>query len=129
MPRVAPQPAAVQAHRWDAERGSFVPVGDLVETRTRFARSRGARFLKGPIPWDWMIRASQLPGKALILGLCIWRLSGATGRNTVPLSNSEVQPFEIDRAAKSRGLRALEKAGLISISRKPGRWPLVTLMK
>ena len=128
--------AEIQAHLWDAERGMYVPVTNLLETGAgrfdkaeAFARSRGGRFLRGPIPWDWIRRASQLPGKALILGLCIWRLSGATGKNMVLLSNSELQPFRIDRAAKSRGLAALEKAGLIAVSRKPSRWPLITLLK
>ena len=136
MSGAAREHAEVQAHSWDAERGMYVPATDLVEIRTErlgkkegFARGRAGRFLKGPIPWDWILRASRLPAKALIVGLCIWRLSGATGKNTVPLSNSEVQSFGIDRAAKSRGLAALERAGLIAVSRKPARWPLVTLLK
>lgn len=53
---------------------------------------------------------------------------GATGHNTVWLGNSELQPFGIDRAAKSRGLAALEMAGLISVNRKTGRRPIVTVL-
>ena len=56
MPTALPEPTAVQAHSWDRERGLFVPVGELVETRTErlgtkevSVGSRGRRFLKGPI--------------------------------------------------------------------------------
>ena len=133
MPAALSKPAAVQRHLWDRERGTYVPVDDLVETEAerseikKFGGGKKRRFLKGPVPWDWIWRASQLPGKALVIGLCIWRLSGATGKRAVPLSNSELRPFGIDRAAKSRGLAALEKAGLIAVSRSRGRWPLITL--
>jgi hypothetical protein len=86
------------------------------------------RFVKGPIPWNWLIKAAQLPGQALVLGLCLWRLKGATRKDTVTLSNTELRPFGIDRAAKSRGLAALEKAGLIRVDHKPGCWSNITLL-
>jgi hypothetical protein len=35
---------------------------------------RGQKFLRGPIPWDWLSVASRLPGKALQVGLAIWHL-------------------------------------------------------
>jgi hypothetical protein len=70
----------------------------------------------------------MLPGQALVLGLCLWRLKGATQKDTVALSNRELKPLGIDRAAKSRGLAALEKAGLIKVERKPGRWSNITLV-
>jgi hypothetical protein len=120
--------ASEQRHVWDKRSGSFVAEGELpAETSHRRKTSRTKKFLKGPVPWEWLIVASQLPGKALIIGLCLWRLMGATGHGSIPLSNSELQPFGIDRAAKSRGLVALEKAGLITVDRKRGRWPVVTV--
>jgi DNA-binding transcriptional ArsR family regulator len=119
---------------WDKAIGQFVPPADLIqpgeasfgrsETKIRHHRSR---FLKGPVPWDWIIRASELPGRALIVGLCLWRLSGAVGNRTVTLGNAELQPFGIDRAAKSRALTVLESAGLVTVERKRGRLPIVTL--
>jgi DNA-binding transcriptional ArsR family regulator len=47
---------------------------------------------------------------------------------SVMLSNRELAPFGIDRPTKSRGLATLEKAGLIKVDRKAGRWPTVTLL-
>src|SRR5712691_4635882 len=87
-----------QRRVWDKSSHSFVAAEPDLPAQTR-KTSRPAQFLKGPVPWTWIVRASQLPGKALIIGLCLWRLMGATGHRSMPLSNSELQPFAIDRAA------------------------------
>ena len=86
------------------------------------------RFLKGPIPWSWIAAAAALPSRALLVGLCLWRLVGAMKSDTVSFGNSDLRPLGIDRATKSRALRALEGAGLIKVARKPGRFPKVTVL-
>jgi hypothetical protein len=128
-------PVTAQRHVWNPRSGTYVATDQFVETdtaasehvKTKLAHNSN-RFLKGPIPWNWIIRASELPGQALVLGLCVWRLKGATRKDTVALSNTELAPFGIDRAAKSRGLAVLEKAGLIKVDRSPGRWSMITLL-
>jgi DNA-binding transcriptional ArsR family regulator len=118
----------VEQYAWDRVSGRYVPVAKAREEDvTSFSTFK--RFLKGPIPWQWIIRASQLPGKAFVVGLCLWRLKGAMKKDTIKLSNAELEPFGIDRAAKSRALSALEKAGLITVERSRGRWPVVTLLE
>ena len=87
----------------------------------------GVRFLKGPIPWAWITAAAALPGQALLVGLCVWRLAGAMKSHIVSFGNSDLKPLGIDRAAKSRALQALETAGLIAVARRRGRFPTVTL--
>lgn len=87
-----------------------------------------SKFLKGPVPWDWIERAARLPGKALVVGLALWRLSGATKSTTIRLGNSEMSALGVDRSAKSRALKALAAADLISIDQKPGKMPVVTLL-
>jgi hypothetical protein len=133
---VAPShPVIVQAHAWDRHLGRYVATDQIAESDVAALEhveielaGKSNRFLKGPIPWNWIIRASRLPGQALVLGLCLWRLKGATRKDTVMLSNTELEPFGIDRAAKSRGLAALEKEGLIKVDHKPGRWSNITLL-
>jgi DNA-binding transcriptional ArsR family regulator len=61
-------------------------------------------------------------------GLCIWRIVGAKKSDTVFFGNSDLKPLGIDRATKSRALRALEQAGLVKINRQQGRFPTVTLL-
>src|SRR5262249_46413977 len=128
-------PFEIQAHTWDGHSGKFVAKDQFVEADAGESEGvknhlapNGNRFLKGRIPWSWIVRASRLPGQALLLGLCLWRLKGATRKDTVALGNAELRPFGIDRAAKSRGLAELEKAGLIKVDRKPGRWSDMTLL-
>jgi DNA-binding transcriptional ArsR family regulator len=125
----------IERQVWNADRGQFVPTGEMMNADTatfekaadRLSASRG-RFLKGPVPWCWIVTAASLPGKALVVGLCLWRLAGATKSQTVPFGNADLQPFGVDRASKSRALRALEDAGLIEAAHKPGRFPKVTLL-
>jgi hypothetical protein len=106
---------------WKNEIGQAVQLNELAEQSK-------LRYLKGPIPWDWVVRASMLLGKALVVGLCLWRISGATKSKTVVLANRELEPFGIGRSTKARALAALQGAGLIRTERRPGRWSEITLL-
>jgi hypothetical protein len=124
----------IERRIWNAAAGAFVATGEVTEADTinggRIALGKphqAGRFLRGPVPWGWVIAAASLPGQALIVGLCLWRLAGAMGSRTVMLSNAELEPFGIDRAMKCRALAALERAGLITVAREAGRFPKVTL--
>jgi DNA-binding MarR family transcriptional regulator len=105
---------------WDKERRKFVPADRQ--------KSLLAKFLKGPIPWSWIEKACRLSGKSLAVGLCLWRLAGATKSKTIKLSNSEVAALGIDRHAKTRALKQLEAAGLIEVIHHRGRFPRVTIL-
>ena len=126
--------AQIERRIWDAASGNFTTTGQIIEGDTttleraadRFSAS-GGRFLRGPVPWLWIVVAAALPGKALPVGLCLWRLAGATKSKTVFLGNADLKPLGIDRASKSRALRALEGAGLIDVARERGRFPKITL--
>ena len=89
--------------------------------------SKGERFLRGPIPLNWLSAAARLPGKALHAGLAIWLEAGMRNSAVVPLSNVTGQRFGIDRNAKYRALHWLEKAELITVERKLGRAPIITI--
>ncbi len=86
----------------------------------------GEKFLKGPIPWAWIERASLLSGKALALGLVIWREAGCRKAREVPLNLSNAG---IPRRTAQRALQELEKAGLVSVEHRIGRPALVTLKR
>jgi hypothetical protein len=88
----------------------------------------GEKFLRGPIPWNWLAQAARLPGKASQVAITVWFLAGIKDRRTVALSGSVLEDLGVDRFAKYRGLEALEKAGLVSVSRHPGRNPMVTIL-
>ncbi len=88
----------------------------------------GEKFLKGPIPLNWLSTAAKLPGKSLHVGIAIWFTASLEKSATVPLSNVAGLPFGLDRNAKYRALKWLEKAGLILVERKLGRSPKITIL-
>ena len=123
-----PTVTRIERKIWNPDRGSFTATGeamdvdiDALEPEAERLLVSGGRFLKGPIPWPWVAAAAGLPGRALLVGLCVWRLAGAMKSHTVSFGNSDLKPLRIDRAAKSRALRVLEQAGNPGAPR--GYWP------
>jgi DNA-binding transcriptional ArsR family regulator len=107
-----------------------------VPARSESRRARphgwlGGKFVKGPIPLNWLGRASNLGvGKApLATALAIWYLAGLRGTNeSLLLTGATVAQFGVSPSAKSRALVVLEKAGLISVKREGRKNPLVTIL-
>jgi hypothetical protein len=89
---------------------------------------RGEPFLKGPIPWQWLQRALTLPGKALHVALLLWKEAGCRGSRTVPFRLARTAELGIHPDTAKRGLRALAKAGLLSVQYHPGRALEITLL-
>ena len=89
--------------------------------------SRGERYLCGPIPLNWLSAAAWLPGKSLHVGVALWFEAGLRKSAVLPLSNVTGQHFGLDRNAKYRALGWLENAGLVTVERKLGRSPTVTI--
>jgi DNA-binding transcriptional ArsR family regulator len=85
------------------------------------------RPLYGPIPWSWWLPASRLPGKALHVGAACWLLAGWERSARFELGAEAGAGLGLSRSALGRGLAELEKAGLVSVDRLPGRSPFVTI--
>lgn len=88
----------------------------------------GEKFLKGPIPLNWLSQATQLQGKSLQVGLSLWFLAGLNNSHTVKLSQSTLRQFGVNRQCKYRALRWLEDAKLITVMNGAGKSPMVTLL-
>ena len=93
----------------------------------RLSPIRG-KFIAGPIDVSWVVQASQLGVKALLVGLALWHLKKLRQADTFIVSNLMVRDWGIQPDAKTRALRKLEKAGLIRIAGRGKRSPLVTLI-
>lgn len=92
---------------------------------------QGRHFLRGPIPMDWIKAAATASGRGsgIQVAIALWYLSGLHRQaRTVKLRSSVLRAMGVDRHAGYRGLRALEKAGLVKVVRHPGRCPVVTLL-
>jgi hypothetical protein len=88
----------------------------------------GEPFLKGPVPWRWLTTAARLPGKALQVGLLLWKEAGCHKNRCVALCLSHGAEVGVTRKAGRHALRRLEAAGLVRVERLPGRSLQVTLL-
>jgi hypothetical protein len=86
------------------------------------------RPLYGPIPWSWWLPASRLPGRTLQVGSVCWLLAGWDQSAEFQLAFEDWAELGLSRFSVSRGLHELERAGLVSVGRTPGRSPDVTIL-
>jgi hypothetical protein len=86
------------------------------------------RPLYGPIPWSWWLPASRLPGKSLQVGAVCWLLAGWERSAGFELALDQWAEFGLSRFSDSRGLAELEQVELVSVARRPGRSPVVTIL-
>ena len=85
-------------------------------------RPRG-RFLKGPIPWDWLTRAARLSTSSAVLkvALLIWFQAGLKATDTVRLSGDLMESWNLTRFSLYRAVDKLEEANLVTVNRARGR--------
>jgi hypothetical protein len=102
---------------------------DLKKVDALPKHKKGEKFLMGPIPWNWIQKASSYSGKALHVGIAIWHLAFLTKSKTIKLSGKLLKGMGVSRHASYRGLRLLEDADLITTERHQGRNPVVTILE
>jgi hypothetical protein len=95
-------------------------------------------FLKGPVDWEWIVRAAALKKPALPIGLGLWREAGLQKDHFLKDGRRHSKPIRVasrirkklrmSTSQASRGLRALADVGLISIVKGGrGRCQVVTI--
>jgi hypothetical protein len=124
--------------------GFVIPSGDdIFETLDAFRISPGAleelynngqlpRHRKGEwfvkfVPWSWIERLSETPGKTWLVGLMLWRIAGVKRKRTI-VFNVHHQKYKLHPKTIHRALRRMEAIGLISVRRGKGKCPRVTLL-
>jgi hypothetical protein len=107
----------------------FGNVGSSKPKAKQKAKKVGA-FIRGPIPMDWLAKASQIPRcNAVLVGLVLFHLAGMRSERTgLVLSVARCEPFGLGRRAVQRGLADLESNGLVRVDRVKGRCPRVDLV-
>jgi DNA-binding MarR family transcriptional regulator len=73
--------------------------------------------------------AARLPGQALALFLALHHQTALTGKPIVTLPAKLLTDLGVSRDAKARGLKALEQAGLVYVSRSRGKAARIELQK
>ncbi len=93
------------------------------------ARQRGELFLRGPIPFRWLLQARNHGLLALAVGLLVWFERGCrNGTEDLTISESRMKSFGLCRQTFAIGLSKLEMAGLTVVERNPGRKPRISLI-
>jgi hypothetical protein len=85
-------------------------------------------FLRGPIPMEWLSKSAELPGKTLHLSIALWWLHGMANGKPFKLTKRALDSLNVSRDAAGDGLVRLEQQGLISIVRKVGQRPTITVL-
>ena len=89
---------------------------------------KAAHFIRGPIPLDWMETAIPLGRKATQVALAIWYAHGFNRDDPViKLTRTKLKRFDVTTETARTILHKFEAAGLVSVDRKQGRSPLVTI--
>lgn len=101
--------------------------GNARAGKPRYVKIQG-RFLMGPIPMAWLDAARALPGRAIHVAIEIWHWRFIKKSMSVKINLSRMGRFGVTRPTASRGLQALESAGLVRVERGPGRAPVVTII-
>jgi hypothetical protein len=104
-----------------------IPVR-LVETSIPLAaKNTKDYFLRGPIPLAWLQRAAVLPGKAYALSTILWWFHGMNPTKPIKVTTKSLKQFSISEDAYRDGLRRLEQAGLVAVTRPKGQRALVII--
>ena len=86
------------------------------------------RPLYGPIPWAWWLPASRLPGKSLQVASACWLLAGWYRSAEFELALDDWAELGLSRFSTYRGLECLRGVGLVSVARRSGRSPSVSIL-
>ena len=110
-------------------------LNDETATTASRRQRRGSRrlatdghFIHGPVDVAWLAQARSLGVTALWVGLSLWFLRGLRRSNCFIVSNLMMEAWGVEPDAKTRALRALERAGLITTRRRGKRSPEVTIL-
>ena len=89
---------------------------------------RKGRFLKGPIPLDWLQTAADCRGKAMVVAMLLWYRRGVTGSLEVNVGRELRRKFSVSPSTFRRALADLERRGLLTVQRGVGRSPCITIL-
>lgn len=107
----------------------YSPADYQERLRAERQTRRQDRFVAGPIPVPWLSRVIEMgTPSALEAGLALFYLRGLNRSDTFRVEPERFRELGIGDTARHRGLRELERLGLVRIDRSPGSAPEATLL-
>ena len=101
---------------------SFIP--DCLKKAPQ--KSQNGRFIRGPIPLEWIQKACVVGAEKLALYLMY--IKGLTGWSKIPLKSAELERFGLSPKTRRVQLTKLEEAGLVKAEKAVGKKPVVTVI-
>jgi hypothetical protein len=102
----------------------LAPLQKVSQTKPRLAR---AKFVQ--LPYEETLQAAgELQNAQLAVLVELAHLRFKTHENPVPLANTALRAAGLSRLSKLRALRQLEKVGLVKVSQRGQKSPLVTIL-
>ena len=90
----------------------------------------GRRFVKGPIPLEWLAVACSVGGKAANVAWAIWYRRGTTKRTTdLPITRRLLRHFSVHPETAVRILEGFSRRGLLTLLKRRGRSPRVSILR
>lgn len=92
----------------------------------------GERFLKGPIPWNYLCQACSERNAfaALRVAIVIHLQSGIENDiATVKPNANRMRELGLNNTSWRRGINELERLNLISVVKRPGALPTITILE
>lgn len=90
--------------------------------------SPGERFVKGPIPLDWLKAAASCGQRGEAVSLLMWYQAGLTRSNPVKLTPKVLGELKVHPKTARRILRRMQEVGLVNVEFRRGSSPVVTLL-
>jgi hypothetical protein len=81
------------------------------------------------VPGEWLLAAGKCGSRALSAGFVLWWVSGMSKYQVEKLEvrDKHREKWALTKFDYSKGLKALESAGLVKVDRRPGQPSLVTI--
>lgn len=80
------------------------------------------------IPWAWLAAAAKIPGHALQVAVAIRHQAALERSKSIALQGRWQAELGFDRHTERRALRALQRAGLVSVEQRRGARPRITIL-
>lgn len=87
-----------------------------------------ALFIKGPIPFEWLMSANQLGTSTGLIGISLWFYVGLNSKYKFKIDGKLDKLTGLSRQTRQVALVKLHEAGLIELNKYPGAYPHIKVI-
>lgn len=87
-----------------------------------------ALFIKGPIPFVWLMSANQISSSVGLIGFSLWFYVGLQKSYKFKIDGKLDKLTGLSRQTRQTALLKLHQAGLIELIQHPGSYPFIKVI-